>query len=75
MCSAGGDLVRHEVFGGADRQTSKAVGMWTRLCPSCHRKVHQHGIADKMLKATAQMIFEQIHTHEEFIALFGENHI
>jgi len=75
MCSIGGDLARHEVFSGADRQTSKAVGMWTRLCPSCHSKVHQHGIADDMLKATAQTIFEQYHSHADFITLFGENYI
>lgn len=74
-CSVGGTLARHEVFGGADRQTSKAVGMWTQLCPYCHAKIHQHGKADETLKATAQVIFEQNHTHEEFIALFGENYI
>lgn len=68
-------MARHEVFSGADRQTSKAVGMWTRLCPACHEKIHQHGMADEVLKATAQMIFEQIHTHKEFITLFGENYI
>lgn len=74
-CSIGGDLARHEVFGGADRQTSKAVGMWTYLCPECHRIVHQHGITDSALKATAQMVFERYHTHDEFIDLFGENYL
>ena len=74
LCARGGDLARHEVYGGADRQTSKATGMWVQLCPECHQKVHENGIIADSLKALAQMEFELYHTHEEFLILFGENY-
>lgn len=74
VCSVGGDLARHEVFGGNNRKTSKATGMWTLLCPYCHAVVHEHGLVDKALKAYAQTQFETEHSHEEFMELFGENY-
>ena len=50
------------------------------LCVHCHYRVH-HGnkAADSELsekyKALGQTIFEQNHTREEFIAIFGRNYL
>ena len=39
-CKRETDLVRHEIFHGSLRQKSKAYGLWVRLCPECHMKLH-----------------------------------
>ena len=75
ICGKGGDLARHEVFGGADRQTSKAVGMWCTLCPECHSFVHEHGITEMTLMNEAQEVFEEVHSHEEFMGLYNKNYL
>lgn len=75
MCGIGGDLARHEVFGGADRKTSKATGMWVSLCPVCHEKAHKTEMWSRILHQEAQMMFEHCHSHDEFIELFGKNYL
>lgn len=66
------DTARHEIFDGADRQTSKAVGMWICVCPRCHREIHMD--QEDMHKA-GQALFEYHHSYEDFIALFGKNYL
>ncbi len=74
-------LDRHEVFGGADREKSKRLGLWVLLCHKTHHifgpaAVHNCRAADLALKREAQ---EKAMTHyglttEEFIRLFGRNY-
>lgn len=56
-CS-GGRIERHEVFGGALREKSKAHGLWLGLCPECHRTaphaVHRNAETAKSMKMFAQ---------------------
>lgn len=76
FCGKGGDLARHEVFGGnPDRETSKAVGLWCRLCPNCHEKVHKLEEWSRTLHEEGQLIFEHKHSHEEFDVLFKKNYL
>lgn len=76
FCGKGGDLARHEAFGGnPDRETSKAVGMWCTLCPTCHERVHTIDSWTETLHKEAQLIFEHEHSHEEFKVLFGKNYL
>lgn len=87
VCRSQGDTVRHEIFyGTADRKTSKAVGCWLYLCPSCHAKAHKCGDFDYGLKVSAQRLFESKHSdphnaqstveaHEMFMTLFGKNYL
>lgn len=63
---------RHEIFDGANRRTSKAVGMWICVCPGCHSEIHRD--QENMHKA-GQALFEHYHSHEDFIALFGKNYL
>lgn len=73
LCGAHCDTARHEIFyGTADRKTSKATGCWINLCPRCHEAVHQD--SEKMHKA-GQRVFEFVHSHDEFIELFGKNYL
>lgn len=75
LCGVGGDLARHEIYGGADRQTSKAVGMWGYFCPRCHGRAHAEKDVAELLHKEGQAVFEKVHSHEEFIALFGRNYL
>lgn len=75
LCGWQGDLARHEAFGGADRQTSKAVGCWCLLCPRCHEKVHKRESWARTLHQQVQAIYELNYSHEEFMALFGRNYL
>ena len=75
ICQIGGDLARHEVFGGSSRQISKATGMWVKLCPRCHARVHADENMEELLKKEAQALFEEEYSHEEFIELFRKNYL
>ncbi len=35
-----GKLDRHEVFHGAYREKSKALGLWVNMCHECHMRLH-----------------------------------
>ena len=86
LCHKRGPAARHEIFfGTADRPTSKATGCWCYLCPRCHDRIHSDYDYDMALKISTQFRFEQSrvhnfdwgpsHSHEEFMALFGENYL
>ena len=70
-----GDTARHEIYGGADRQTSKATGMWVYLSPKFHELAHTNEKTAEHLHQVGQQEFEKIHSHEEFITLFGKNYL
>lgn len=40
MCGKTGVLQRHEIYGNAYRDKSKAYGLWVWLCPDCHHYIH-----------------------------------
>lgn len=78
LCHYGGDTVRHEVFfGTANRKVSKATGCWVNLCPACHERLHNDPSSgfDDYLKRNAQWWFEQEHSREEFMKLFGRSYL
>ena len=68
---------RHHVFfGTANRKQSERYGMVAWLCRECHqgqKGVHNNRQADLSLKREFQTIFEQNHSKDEFIRLFGKN--
>ena len=64
---AWGGLGIHEI--------SKATGMWVKLCPRCHARVHADENMEELLKKEAQALFEEEHSHEEFIELFRKNYL
>ena len=74
-----GKMDRHEVFGGANRQKSKALGLWVHLClDSCHLNgVHKGGYYSYLLKSEAQRCAMKKYgwTKEQFIAEFGRNYM
>lgn len=74
-------LDRHEVFGGANRQKSKRLGLWVLLCHSrCHQGisgVHLDKRAGDALKREAQRVaMERFNwTTDDFIREIGKNYL
>lgn len=72
---------RHEIFGGARRDKSKALGLWVNLCGGCHRTephaVHQSkDMAMKMKRAgqkKAMRVYEW--SQEEWMRRFYKNYL
>lgn len=85
LCSLEGNyqeyevLQEHHIFGGPNRDLSEAYGLKVRLCLLHHMfsDVSAHGnreTADQ-LHQLGQEAFEQTHTREEFMKLFGRNYL
>ena len=78
VCYRHGDLARHEVFHGANRQKSKRFGLWINVCPSCHDKIHfTDGKLDRLLKENAQRQAMLVYgwDTDEFRRRFGKNYV
>ena len=77
ICGNNQGLERHHVFYGSGlRQLSEKWGMVAPLCHRCHRGshgVHFSRPLDLMLKRLFQEKFEETHTREEFMEVFGRS--
>ena len=71
-------LDRHEIFGGANRDKSKADGLWVLLCHDpCHRNAHEKPDITKLLRARAERAWldEYGLTVEDFVIRYGKNYL
>lgn len=77
-------LHKHHVFGGPNRSMSEKYGLWVRICcvrchnggpTSVHMAPNKEGGKDLYLKRYAQRKFEELHSHEEFMEIFGKNYL
>lgn len=71
---------KHHVFGGtANRKISEEYGLTVYLCPGHHEfsteAVHANAGNMLLIRQDAQRIFEKMHSHEEFMSLFGKNYL
>ena len=74
-----GKLDRHEIYGNANRQKSKRLGLWVVLC---HQDCHLNGahaqkkIADALKQAGQVAAMKTYHwTKEDFIREIGRNYL
>ena len=79
-CGTRANLHKHHVFGGyGNRSLSEQYGLWVYLCAEHHNmgndSVHQNKERDIELKQKAQRKFEEAHTREEFMKVFGKNYL
>jgi hypothetical protein len=70
----------HIFFGNPDRKHSEKHGLKVYLCgDACHRNgsksPHKNRAVDIGLKAMAQSVFEETHSREEFMSIFGRNYL
>ena len=80
ICGKPFGLHKHHVFyGTANRKMSEKYGCWVWLCPYHHNtsmnSIHANPGMDQKLKRETQMIFEQTHSREEFMQIFGRSWI
>jgi hypothetical protein len=72
-------LHKHHIFGGANRKLSEQYGLWVWLRGDWHNLsdygVHFNKEFDTELKQIAQRKFEETHTRQEFMSIFGKNYL
>lgn len=72
-------LHEHHIFGGSNRSISEAEGMKVYLCINHHvvgtEAVHNNQTNMRLLQQEGQRVYEQIHTREQFMQLFGQNYL
>lgn len=65
----------HEIFEGAYRQRSMKEKMVLPLCLKHHNQIHSNNEMALYYKRMAQQKYEETHTREEFIKMFGRNYL
>ena len=80
VCGTTLDLHTHEIFyGTANRKQSIKYGCYVRLCGRHHNLsnegVHFDKKLDELLKQTCQRKFEETHSRDDFIRIFGKSYI
>lgn len=79
VCGRKGDLHRHHIFEGRNRQMSEKYGLTVWLCPEHHnmsgRGVHYNKDLDLRLKQEAQEVFEAKFSHQEYMNVIGRNYL
>lgn len=80
ICGATEGLERHHVMGAANRKLSEKCGLVIWLCLEHHRGTNgAHGKngneVSKWLKREAQRKFEETHSREEWMKIFGRNYL
>lgn len=79
VCRTTQDLQLHHVlYGTSNRKQADKYGLTVWLCLRHHtgdRGIHFDKVLDLKLKEMAQAKFEETHTREEFIKIFGRNYL
>ncbi len=79
ICGSLRMLEWHHIFGAANKKDSEKYGLMARLCHNCHNEpphgVHHNGELMKSLRRHGQIVFEETHSREEFMEIFGRNYI
>lgn len=83
LCGRNGNsdrLEEHHIFNKSERKFSEKYGLKVWLCGErCHRNgkyaVHRCNETAVRLKREAQEKFEETHTREEFMQIFGKNYL
>ena len=72
-------LHKHHIYGGGNRKNSEKYGCWVYLIGELHNLsdygVHFDKSFDLKLKRKCQSVFEETHTREEFMKIFGRNYL
>ena len=80
VCGKRTSINKHHIFAGnPNRQHSEHYGCWCYLCYEHHHGsvhgVHFNKELDLKIKQLAQKKFEETHSREEFIRIFGKNYL
>lgn len=79
LCETTLNLEKHHVMHGtANRVLAERYGLWVYLCAAHHRgpmSPHKDVNIDIGLKMAAQKRFEELHSHDEWMEVFGRNYL
>lgn len=79
VCGVTEGLHDHHIFFGGNRKNSERYGLKVWLCGYHHNLsndgVHFNRELDLGLKKVAQAKFEEAHSRDEFMAIFGRNYL
>ena len=66
----------HHLIFGKNHQNAEDFGLTCRLCPECHRRLHDKDEQMAMrYRKMGQVAFEYKFGHEEFMRVFGRNYL
>ena len=78
ICGRETGLEIHHIMAGSNRRHSDRLGLWVHLCSECHRGAdgaqYNREVGDR-LKRDAQMAFEELYSHEEWMKIFKKNYL
>ena len=72
--SEGMALQTHHCHHGSRRKKADEYGLTVKLCPLCHRLLHDKGYYDRYLQQVAQKAFENKYSHELWMEEFGKDY-
>ena len=79
LCGRKTCLERHHVMSGtANRKLSEKYGLWVWLCHDCHtgtQGAQYDPVKNFELRRDAQVAFEELHNHDEWMNTFYKNYI
>jgi Zn-finger protein len=78
LCGSESNLqIHHCLHGTANRKLADEDGLVVKLCPNCHRALHDKGVSDKDLQKTAQRVWMHYNKKsvEDFIQRFGKSYL
>ena len=79
LTHANGWVEDHHIFGGSNRKNSERYGLVIPLQHHIHNEppfgAHHNAALDLQIKQFAQRKFEETHTREEFMLIFGRNYL
>ena len=71
-----GALDKHHIYAGNCRKASEKFGCWVWLRHDIHMELHDSNkTLDKLLRRTCQERFEETHSREEFMEIFGKSYL
>lgn len=71
-----GALDKHHIYAGNSRSASEKYGCWVWLRHDIHMDLHDRNkTLDKILRRTCQERFEETHSREMFIDIFGKSYL
>lgn len=73
LCGRGGTLETHHVIHGyGRRRLADKDGLTVRLCPECHKNLHDYGWNDRELQKIGMLAWiRENGTKEDFIKRYG----